>query len=93
MGASVISGVNTPPILEFGEHILDLVALSVEVLVVGDLDFSALPWRDARCNALVDQGLAEPIGIVTSVGQHVFRFGQNIQQQGCSLIIAHLAFG
>jgi hypothetical protein len=33
--ASVIAGVETPPVLEPAEHVLDFVALVVERLVVG----------------------------------------------------------
>lgn len=39
MGAAVVAGVDTPPIFQFAEHILDLVALAVERLVMGYLDF------------------------------------------------------
>ena len=38
MGASVVAGVDAPPVLEASEHVLDFVALAVEGLVVGDLD-------------------------------------------------------
>ena len=39
MGAAIVAGVDTPPVLEFAEHVLDLVAFSVERLVVWYLDF------------------------------------------------------
>ena len=39
MGASIVAGVDAAPVLEFAEHVLDLVALSVERLVMGYLDF------------------------------------------------------
>ena len=41
MGAPVVSGCDAPPVLEFGEEVLDLVALTVEDLVVGEGDFVA----------------------------------------------------
>ena len=37
MRASVISGCDAPPVVEFAEHVLDLVALLVDVGVVFDL--------------------------------------------------------
>ena len=39
MGAAVVAGMDAPPILQPAEHILDLVALSVERAVMGYLDF------------------------------------------------------
>ena len=32
MGASVVAGVDAPPVLELAEHVLDLVALAIELL-------------------------------------------------------------
>ncbi len=40
MGASVITGVDAPPVFQSSEHDLDFMALSVENGVVGDLDFA-----------------------------------------------------
>ena len=39
MGATVVSGVDAPPVLEAAEHGLDFVALFVEDGVVGDRGF------------------------------------------------------
>ena len=39
MGAAVVAGVDAPPILQLAEHVLDLVALAVERLVMGYLNF------------------------------------------------------
>lgn len=36
VGASVVTGVDAPPVLEFAEHILDLVSLAIEGGVVRD---------------------------------------------------------
>ena len=48
VGAAVVSGRDAPPIFQFAEHALDLVALLVEVFTVGVLCFPAL---DARVDA------------------------------------------
>ena len=40
MGATVVSGVDAPPVLEAAEHVLDFVALFVEDGVVGDRGFA-----------------------------------------------------
>ncbi len=38
--ASVIAGVNTPPVFNSTEHYFDFMALSVENGIVGDVDFA-----------------------------------------------------
>jgi hypothetical protein len=40
VGATVVSGMDAPPVLEPAEHVLDSVALFVEDGVVGDWDFA-----------------------------------------------------
>ena len=40
MGAAVVAGVDAPPVLQFAEHVLDLVAFAVERPVMRYLDFS-----------------------------------------------------
>ena len=40
VGASVIAGVDAPPVFQSSEHDLDFMALSVEHGVVGDVDFA-----------------------------------------------------
>lgn len=40
MCAAVVASVDTPPVLQLAEHVLDFVALAVERLVVWDLNFS-----------------------------------------------------
>ena len=37
MRASVVAGVDAPPVLEAAKHVLDFVALSIETAVVRDL--------------------------------------------------------
>jgi hypothetical protein len=40
VGASIVAGVNSPPIHEPAEHVLDFVALSVKHAVMADLDLA-----------------------------------------------------
>jgi hypothetical protein len=40
MCASVIAGVDAPPILELSEHILDFMSVPVEATVIWNLDFA-----------------------------------------------------
>ena len=45
VGAAVVAGSDAPPVLEFTEHVFDLVAGLVEFLVEGGLDLSvSLRW-------------------------------------------------
>ena len=92
MGASVVSGVDASPVFEFGEHVFDLVPLFVEGFVVFELNFTVLFGRDARCDSFIDQGVAKPVGVITTIRQQVFGLGQGVKQQGRALVIAHLTF-
>ena len=38
--ASVIASVDASPVLEFSEHVFDLVPLAIELLVMRDMDFA-----------------------------------------------------
>lgn len=93
MGASVVAGVDAPPVFEFAEHVFDLVPLSVECLIVGNLDFPVYSWGDTGFDAALAQGIAEPVGIVTLVSQERLGRGQRRQQGRRTGVIADLACG
>ena len=40
MCAPVVAGMDTPPVFQPAEHVLDLVALAIEHFVVWDLNFA-----------------------------------------------------
>lgn len=67
--ASVIPGCDPVPVLEAGEHVLDLVAAAIERGIVWNLDLAAKPRWDTRRNPQVDQSVAEPIRIMAPVCQ------------------------
>src|ERR1700683_4600807 len=69
MGAAVISGVDSPPIFEPSEHVFDLVAPFVEDGVIGDGDLPIGFRGDAGDDAALGEVGAEPVGVVTLVGQ------------------------
>lgn len=75
MGASVIAHGDTPPVFKFSEHILYFVALLVERFIVLDLDFAVLFWRNAGRYLFFDQRMAEPIGIIPTISEHLFGLG------------------
>ena len=67
MRAPVITCRDPPPIFEPSEAVLYPVTLFVERLIVVMLDFAVLFRRDAGLNASFDEGLAEPVAVITAV--------------------------
>ena len=75
MGATVVSGVDTPPVLKAPEHVFDSVALFVEDGVMRDRGFAVGFGRNAGSDAALGEGGAGPVGVVTLVGQKCLAFG------------------
>ena len=71
MGATVVSGMDAPPVFDSPEHVFDFVALFVEDGVIGDHGSAVGFRRNAGCDAALGEGGAEPIGVVTLVGQEL----------------------
>jgi hypothetical protein len=91
VGASVVAGSDAPPVLEFAEHVLDPVPLSVERPVVWYLDFPVGFRGDAGLDLPVGEGIAKPVGVVAFVGQQHLGGGHG-PQQGCGTgVVADLA--
>ena len=76
MGASVVTRVDAPPVLEPAEHVLDLVALAIEHAVVFDRYFSIGLGGDAGGDFALCESLAEPVGVVALVGEEFPRPGR-----------------
>ena len=74
MGASIIAGVDTSPIFDFGEQVFDQMTLFVDRLVVVVLDLPVGLWRDARGDAARGQGIAEPVAVIAPFGEAQDRF-------------------
>jgi hypothetical protein len=79
------------PVLEFAVHVLDLVALAVESLVMGYLDFSVLFRWDAGVIVAICKRIAEPVGIVALVAPERLRRWQRREQCRGTGVIANLA--
>ncbi len=75
VGAAVIAGVDASPILDFGEQVLDQVALFVDCLVVVILHLSVGFWRDAGGDAARCQGVTEPVAVIALVAQKFLGVG------------------
>ena len=76
MSASVVTSRNPAPVLEASEHALDAVALLVSVGVVVDVLLAIFTTRDARLYAPFGEGLAEPIAVITAIGDQDIRLWQ-----------------
>jgi DNA-binding transcriptional LysR family regulator len=46
VSTSVVSGCDAPPVLEFGDEVLDLMALAIERLVISEGNVDAWPFID-----------------------------------------------
>ena len=93
MGASVVAHGDAPPVLEAPEHDLDLVALAVEELVVGQL--SAAPWhgRDTGGDPAFCQTGSETVAVIATVSEQDLGVWQVRQKQGAADMVAALALG
>ena len=69
MGATVVSGVDAPPVFEACEHVFDPVALPVEDGIVFVPCAVLGVRRNARCDAPFGQRLSEGRGTVGPVGE------------------------
>ena len=92
MCAPIISCVDTPPVLELSEHVLDLVARAVECRVEGRRVFSVGSWRNTGGNPVLDQRLTEPVRIIALVCQQACGSGKRIDHERRPLVVTHLAF-
>jgi hypothetical protein len=89
--AAVVAGVDAPPVLQLAEHVLDLVALSVEQPVMRYLDFPVGFRWDTGFDLPVCKGVAQPVRIVTLVGQQNSGSGHGSHQGGGTCVITDLA--
>ena len=87
VGAAVVAGVDTPPILQASERGLDAMALTVEDRIVGD-GFLAVDLRqDANGDAPPGECGAEPGGVVSGVAEHQLCLGQVRQLERHALVL------
>ena len=91
MGAPVVAHRDAAPVLELAEHALDQVALAVPLFVVFDRRLAALATRNTGLDFPALQRGAEPIAIITPVGDHDIGVRQGRQHGRRALVVAHLA--
>lgn len=91
MSAPVVAGVDAPPVLEFAEHVFDLVALAVKHAVMGYLDFPVGFRWDACLDLPIGQGVTQPVGVIAFVGQQNFGGRHGSQQRSRTRVVTDLA--
>lgn len=69
MGTAVVSGSNSAPVFQAGEHVFYFMALFIQGFVIGYGNPSVFLSWDAGGNSSLPQGGPEPVGIVSPVGQ------------------------
>ena len=69
----VVSSGNASALLQLGKQSFDLVAFSIQMLVVSPLHFAITSRRDDGRRALALNGLSYLLAVITLVGDHVFR--------------------
>lgn len=91
MGAAIVAGSDAPPVLEPAEHHLDAVATPVAAPVMPDGPVAQLPPWDAGLGSPVQQGLAEPVGVISSVRDQPVGPWQSVEQGERTRVVADLA--
>tara|TARA_E500000318_G_scaffold86349_1_gene82780 strand:- start:31444 stop:31809 length:366 start_codon:yes stop_codon:yes gene_type:complete len=97
MSASIISCVDASPVLEFAEHVLDLVPPTVERGVVRNPDLEVCLRGYAGADFAVGQGGAEPVGIVpvgivALVAEQGLGLREGIEHQRRALVVTRPPF-
>ena len=90
MGAAVVACGDASPVLELGEHILDLVALAVERFVVFQRLLAVFGRRDTGNDATLGQDMAEPVAVVAAIGDQRGGLRQVGQKRSGALVVADL---
>ena len=78
------------PVFESPEHGFYFMVLFIGCFVVGGVSLMVLPGRDAWCDALMVQGLPEPIRTTVAIPQHRAGFGQDAQHVAGAFMTTHL---
>ena len=93
MRAAVVTRCDAPPVLEFGEQVLDLVAFLVECLVIWIWHLSASARGDAGLYPLCLQCFPEDLAVISAISNQRLGWRQDIKHEPSALMIAHLTFG
>ena len=91
--APVVARCDASPVFQAPEHDLDPVSPFVAALVVLDGFVTGAPAGDAGLDALVSQGLPEPVRVIAAIAEQPLRLGQVVQQRCRARVVADLPGG
>ena len=75
LGAAVLAGCKTPPVLQPGKEILNFVTLTIHPLAVMDWFLAAAMGQNARGDALLGQHLTDFVPVISLIPHHRGRRG------------------
>ena len=90
MRATVVSSVNSAPVLEPAKHVLDLVALFVERRIVRDRHLAVCPRWNAGCYFALRQCISKPVSVISLVTQERLCLGESMQHLRGTFVVTHL---
>lgn len=92
MGTAVIPGHDTSPILQPAECIFDKMPLLIQCVVKGKCFISVFSGWHADCHPSGFQRFTQPRCVVASVCQKRTVIGEEMLEDGCTLVVADLSF-
>ena len=92
MGTAVIPSRDAPPVLQFAECISNKMPPLIQRFIKGKCYISGPSGGDADCHPLGFQGFPQPTRVITSGCQKRTVIGEEMLEDGCTLVIADLSF-
>ncbi len=89
VGAAVVAGCKTPPVLLSGKESLDFVTLAIQPLAVVDWFLAAGTRRAARRAALLDQHLTDFVPVIPLIPHHRGRRRQSLRNTSAPVKSLH----
>ena len=93
MGTAAIQGRDTPPVLQFAECIFNKMPLIIQRVVKGKCFISGFSgWHADSHPSSGLQRFTQPRRVVASVCQKRAVIGEEMLEDGCTLVVADLSF-
>ena len=91
MGTAVIPGRDTPPVLQPAECIFNKMPLLIQRVVKGKCFISGFSGWHADCHPSGFQRFTQPRCVIASVCQKRTIIGEEMLENGCTLVVADLS--
>ena len=92
MGTAVIPGRDTPPVLQLAEYIFNKISLLIERFIKEKGFISGFSRWYADCHPLAFQRFTQPGCVIASICQKRTVIGEEMLEDGCTLVVADLSF-